>query len=820
MARIVRPQGADPALAWELCCTPAGAFAGPDDLPDDVRWFPAAVPGTAAAALTAAGAFDPAAPRRLHDQDIFYRTRLRGNGPHVLRLGGLATIAEAWIDGALLFRSRNMFHEHQLPVRLNRSHSLVLAFRSLDADLAGRRGRGAWRPRMIAGAGLRHARTTLLGMMPGWCPEIHAIGPWRAVTLSPATELDGVTADLRTSADGEVTLRLTAENGFCGSGESWLEVGARRTWLHATDPNTVEGRLRVPQAARWWPRTHGAPCLHSARAGIGRHEIDLGRIGFRHIEIDRGADGAGFGLRVNGEKIFCRGACWTPPDLLSLSGHRESYLPSLLRMRDAGMNMVRVSGTMLYEDDAFYTLCDELGLLVWQDFMFANFDYPAGDPDFLDSVGLEARQFLDRTQASPSLAVLCGGSEVMQQAAMLGAPRERWSNRLFDETLPDLVQRLRPDVPYVPNSPCGGDWPFQPGQGVAHYYGVGAYLRPPEDARRAGVRFASECLAFANVPCARTVAEMASPFSHHPRWKQAVPRDAGASWDFEDVRDHYLASLYGQDVARLRYEDPERYLDLSRAVAADLMEAVFAEWRRVGSACAGGLVWTLQDFVPGAGWGVIDALGRPKSTWHALRRVFRLRQVVLTDEGLNGLDIHVLNESAEPLEAELRLSCLRGGETVVARAERQVCVPPHGTLRLAAASLLDRFFDIAYAYRFGPPAHDVTCVHLLDAKSEVIAEACHFPRTRLLPTGALDLRVDVEQDDAGWWLRLAARRFAQHVQIRDDFFLPAEDGFHLSPLHDRRVRLVPAESDSAPPPPAGSVRATNLARPVHYQGRP
>ncbi len=96
-----------------------------------------------------------------------------------------------------------------------------------------------------------------------------------------------------------------------------------------------------------------------------------------------------------------------------------------------------------------------------------------------------------------------------------------------------------------------------------------------------------------------------------PRWKRAVPRDPGAGWDFEDVRDHYLTTLFGVDPAQLRWADFARYLDLSRAVSCILMEHVFAEWRRVGSRCAGGLVWQLQDLVPGAGWGVIDPPGDP-----------------------------------------------------------------------------------------------------------------------------------------------------------------------------------------------------------------
>src|SRR5262249_42006326 len=162
----------------------------------------------------------------------------------------------------------------------------------------------------------------------------------------------------------------------------------------------------------------------------------------------------------------------------------------------------------------------ELGILVWQDFMFANMDYPADDEAFTKSVRREAEQFLERVQAHPCLAVLCGNSEVEQQAAMLGLPREHWRSALFSELLPDICPTECPGVTYSPYTPPGGALPFHTHRGVTHYYGVGAYLRPLEDARRAQVRFASECLAFANVPEDSTIEsfmlEGEAPF-HHPK---------------------------------------------------------------------------------------------------------------------------------------------------------------------------------------------------------------------------------------------------------------------------------------------------------------
>jgi beta-mannosidase len=374
-------------------------------------------------------------------------------------------------------------------------------------------------------------------------------------------------------------------------------------------------------------------------------------------------------------------------------------------------------------------------------------------------------------------------------------------------------------VPWVANSPTGGALPFAANSNVSHYYGVGAYLRPLEDARRAEVRFTSECLAFANVPEAATIARLpggGEGLPHHPKWKARVPRDSGASWDFEDVRDHYLRLLYGVDPLALRYGDPDRYLRLSRAVTGEVMEEVFAEWRRGRSTCAGGLVWMYQDLWPGAGWGVVDSLGAPKAAWHALKRAFRPVQVTLTDEGVNGLAVHVINETGEPVAATLSLACLRNGEVPVLRAERALVLEPRSAHEIAAASLSGTFFDMTYAYRFGPPPHDVTVAAITDASGRRLAEAFHFPQGRGATRAELGLSAVLEGHDGSWTLRLQSQRCAQSVHVDDERFRAEDEWFHLAPGIERQVRLV-ARDGASDAVPDGEVHALNGVSPVRFR---
>ena len=478
------------------------------------------------------------------------------------------------------------------------------------------------------------------------------------------------------------------------------------------------------------------------------------------------------------------------------------------------MNMLRVPGVSVYESSAFFELCDELGILVWQDMMFANFDYPQDDPAFLAAVSEEATAFLSRTQLSPSLAVLCGGSEVFQQAAMLGLPKTAWGGVIFDALLPEVGARLRPDIPYVPNSPSGGDLPFLANEGVSHYYGVGAYMRPLEDARRAEVRFATECLAFANIPEEPTMRRAGiPPIPHHPEWKRGVPRDVGASWDFDDVRDYYLEALFRVRAMHLQRDDPERYLALSRAVIVDVIETTYAEWRRPGSPTRGALVWVLQDLVPGAGWGVIDSDGDPKSAWFALKRAFRPLHLGITDEGVNGLSFHVANDRPTSVSARLTFTAWRDGDVPVVSKTRAVTLDAHAGITISAFSMLGQFFDLSYAYRFGPQGHQVLHASLIDQKTnEVLSEAFHCPDRAAFPKENVGLTVRTFSEGGLWFIEVTSRRFSHFIHILLDHGRPDDNWFHLAPGHTRVIELHGLGEQR----PSGEVSALNAREILHF----
>ncbi|WP_167784684.1 glycosyl hydrolase 2 galactose-binding domain-containing protein [Ramlibacter rhizophilus] len=830
---------------WHCCPTDTGAPAPSAGAGD---WMPMEGGAqTAAAALRARGEWSLDGPARDFDgQDWWFRARFASPGgeAHVLGCEGLATLAEVSLNGQALFTSDNMFLAHRHPLSaplLAEDNELLIHCRALRPELGKRRPRPRWRAPMVPDAQLRWLRTTLLGRTPGWSPPVAPVGPWREVWCRPLHEA-AWSFDLRARIDdghGVCELGFEAPEGWSSAMESAQLVliapdGATHTAPVVRQGQGFSARLELAQPRRWWPHTHGEPVLYEAvlqtqARGGGVERLAVGKLGFREVTVD--IEGGRFALRINGEPVFCRGAGWFPLDVVSLRSQPQACHEALLRARDAGLNLLRLPGTGVYEDADFYARCDELGLMVWQEFMFASMDYPFDDPAFAASCTAEARQQLARLAGHACLVVLCGNSEVEQQAAMWGAPRAHWQPRFFHEHLPALCAELAPGLPYWPSSAHGGAFPHQADQGTTSYYGVGAYERPLADAQASRLSFATECLAFAGVPNDQALARMPGGLAtrvHHPQWKARSPRDLNAGWDFDDVRDHYVATLCGVEPARLRHADHGRYLALGRLAVAHAMAHSFGEWRRPDSRCGGALLLQLRDFWAGAGWGVLDELGRAKSGWHALRRMLQPLALHLSDEGANGAFVHLVNERAEAFDGELTVSAWQGAEVPVVHAQQPLHLPARSSRSLPVAQLLDHVMDLTHFWRFGPPACDVLHARLAgrwtapgaDAAVEAATEAFLFP-LGLAPLLAqrrdLGLRASLTTiTDGHAMLHLQTRCLALDLHADIPGWEADDDHLHLAPGAERHVKL---QRRRAGAPLAGSVGALNAHSPVFVEAR-
>ena len=520
----------------------------------------------------------------------------------VLEIGGIATVWDVVLNGAVIASGTSMFERRDVDVSLVAGANTVeVVVHPLTEVLDGlpRKPRARWRTMVTDEPRLRWVRTQILGRAPGFAPGPPVVGPYRPIVLS-------------TDAD----------------------------------PPVKNGRV----SGSWSPHTHGD---------------DRGSA--RTVE-NRSADS--LDLWVNGEQVFVRGVVWTPGDLAALDTAVE-----------LGFNLVRVTGIGAYESAEFYRRCDDLGLMVWQDLMFATFDYPLADDGFRATIEAEVRDQVTRLAQHPCVVVVCGSAEHEQQAAMFGVRPDTGYAGELAALLRPVVESSGIDAIWVDSSPSGGDLPIRVDTGIAQYFGVGAYLRDLSDARHSGVRFASECLAFSHLP--------------DPVVPGGVPRDNGVDWDFADVREHYARERYGAAAT-----EAER-----QRVSGEVMADVFGEWRRPASANGGGIVLWLRDLEPGAGWGLLDHTGAPKPAALAVAPTLQPTAVWFVDEGLNGLDVHVAHDPPTPVALTLAVELVRPDGSVIESAEQTWEMEAHGHRHWTVDAMLGRFADSSYAYRFGPPPH-------------------------------------------------------------------------------------------------------------------
>lgn len=813
---------------WEVLRCDEGevADAGALGTAHDARFVAAKVPGTAAQVF----GIGP----ELATRDHVYRCRFgttRGRARRTLLcFDGLATLAEVWWNGELVLTSTSMFETHALDVTasLRTENEIVIRFAALQPVLRERRPRGRWPVPLVTEKNLRFLRTTVLGHMPGFCPEAVPVGPWRGVRLVHQEDLGLERVSLfpvwkHGAAELDLSLRLRqlgpvrVAGARLTLGNATVQLACEQSPDHTV---LISGGTLRRDLAPWWPHTHGTPALHAASLEVqcsdGRTVgIPLGELGFRSVELANGSL-EDFALRWNGERVFCRGGALPPLDARSLHVDPAGYEKALALATTSGVNMLRVVGNFVYEADAFYLECDRRGVLVFQDFMFANMDYPVADAEWRGRVRREATGFLERTSGRACLAVLCGNTEVAQQAAMMGLPASEWSNELFDRELPELCTSFARGIPYAPSSPFGGPLPFAVGAGLSHYYGVGGYRRALHDPRLARPRFASECLAFAIPPCAQTLEEWLgtpTPAVTDARYTARIPRDLGANWTFADVTDHYVRELFAEDPEALRHGNPERALALSRAAVAEAMVTTFAQLRRTASGCSGALVWLMHDLHDSAGLGLVDGRGRPKAPLRALARIWQPVAVWFVDDGLDGVSVHVANDRPAPLAATLRIALFRTNGTVVEQVDVPVHLAGRSEVRHCVDAALGHFADSSYAYRFGAPSHVLIVAWLLPTDGTApLSRAFHLPLgyTEGL-RGDPALRASLAPLAEGRFvLTTSADRFAHSVTVRADGYAASDDHFHVAPAETVSIVLAPLSPGM--PPPTVRLRALDSER--------
>jgi beta-mannosidase len=472
----------------------------------------------------------------------------------------------------------------------------------------------------------------------------------------------------------------------------------------------------------WWPAGLGEQTLRRFTAEVWLDgtlvDSDELTLGLRALELVRDADESGesFYMKVNGVPVFMKGANWIPLDSFLPRPGPDDYRRLLAAAKDANMNMLRVWGGGIYENDIFYDLCDSLGIIVWQDFMYACAMYP-GDPRFRGNFTSEAAQTIERLRNHACLALWCGNNENDEgwhnwgwqdgySAAQQGAIWKAYL-KLFYDLLPKRIGSYDNNVmeairPYVPSSPrYGRADPRSLTEGDAHYWGVWHDAEPFEILEEKIPRFMSE-FGFQSLPSMETIEMFAGP-GERRLGSDAILNHQKHPRGFELIRE-YMERWYRVPE---RFED---YVYVSQLLQAEGMRIGLEAQRRAMPYCMGSLYWQLGDCWPAISWSSIDYAGQWKALHYAAKKAFE--PVLVSTAVRDGqLDIFIVSDRLEEVGGwmEMELRGFDGAElwerTIAVKAPANSSVKAFSIPLDEVLSGLDRS-EIVFSAEFTCPGED------------------------------------------------------------------------------------------------------------------
>ena len=438
--------------------------------------------------------------------------------------------------------------------------------------------------------------------------------------------------------------------------------------------------FEVDNPELWWPRGHGEQPLYDLSVTLEQGDTQLSsatrRIGLRKTELDTSADdvGSAFTLKVNHKPIFCKGANWIPDDCFPTRITEARYRERITQAGDANMNMLRVWGGGIYESNAFYDICDELGVLVWQDFLFACAAYPEEEP-YWSEVEAEARYQVTRLSSHASLALWNGNNENIWGYFDWGwqEPLEdrAWGKGYYLELLPRIVAELDPTRPYWPGSPYSGTFDLHPNadaHGTKHIWDVWNE-RDYTAYRDYQPRFAAE-FGFQAPPTYATLRRTLSD--------TALTPDSPAMLHHQKAvkgQQKLQVGLEAHFIAPATFDDWLYLTQLNQARALRLG----VEWfRSLAPSCMGTLYWQLNDCWPVTSWAAVDGYGRKKPLWYATKRFYADRLLTIQPRG-DKLVLFACNDSDEVWDGEVSVELMHFTGGISVSEQHRLRIPPRST---------------------------------------------------------------------------------------------------------------------------------------------
>jgi beta-mannosidase len=710
-------------------------------LSPDPQWLPATVPGVAHLDLMANNKIpDPfyrdneTAVQWVGQADWIYR-RTFNLPAHILAdqtielvCDGLDTVATLHLNGQQIGAADNMFHPHRFNIRSAAragENELRIHFQSPERIAAERQKQFGLLP---ANEDDRRVwlRKAQCHFGWDWGPRLLTSGIWRDIRIESASHasLENIRAVVPYAdpeqAIVEVAVQLRRHKKPATDGKFHLDLAGaaleihillshetsafetqRQIFVSAMD-TTAKVRFEVTNPKLWWPAGYGRPELYKLSV-ILLHEgqvIDVQShdIGIRTIkllqELDTPAhpdaqvkDAIGrkgiprsFTFSVNGTKIFCRGANWIPADALLPRTTRQAYDALLDRAASANMNMLRVWGGGIYEDDVFYAACNRRGILVWQDFMFACGYYPE-EAWFLDQIKIEAAATIKRLQNHPCVALWCGNNENHQafhdRWFRLKRPfSKQWGEPIYHRVLPEICAEQDPSRPYWPGSPFSpsSSDPLFALDGDVHRWDVWSHYAPVENYLVDDSRFMSE-FGFQALPAFATTLAFTAPQDR--TLSSPIMIQHNKQVDGPDRLRKYATQIFNVPADT----DLQAWTYITQVVQARAVQLGVDHWRSRKPHCAGALFWQHNDCWPVSSWSCVDYFNRAKALHFYARHFFAPIRTVLVPRAEN-LHAALINDTRNSIAGSMTWTLYNAAGQVLWNFDRSVDVPANEILHL------------------------------------------------------------------------------------------------------------------------------------------
>ncbi|MEC9489304.1 MAG: glycoside hydrolase family 2 protein [Halanaerobiales bacterium] len=729
----------------------------------------------------------------------------------ILSAQGLDTLSEIYLNGEKIAATNNMYRkwefevqeylregENEIKVHFN---SPLPYLRKKDEEFH----IPAWSvgDHRLHGGGWLRKQPSNFGW--DWGPMLVTMGIWKDIDLIAleTARIDEVRVEQNHLETGSVevdidliTEKIAAEKlkvqiDFIQSGESIYQ----NNFEIEAEKAKIEFEVENPEL--WWPNGMGEQPLYDLEISIfdsGGQKLDSveKKIGLRELKLITEDDqwGQSFKFAANGKDFFAKGANWIPADAFVSRVERKDYRQLLESASAANMNMLRVWGGGLYEKDEFYEICDELGLTVWQDFIFACGTYPSFDDDFMANVKIEAEENVKRIRHHASLALWCGNNEIEQGIAAQEWNSEKitmpWDDyqKLFDQLLPEVVADHDPQTDYwpgSPHSPKGDRNDFNnPDWGDAHLWDVWHGKKPFEWYRTCEHRFNSE-FGFQSFPEPKTVYGYTEPEDHNIT---------------SYVMEHHQRSGIGNTTIMQYMLDwfklPEGFDNViwaSQILQGLGIKYAVENWRRNMPRGMGTLYWQLNDNWPVASWSSLDYHGR----WKALHYMAKKFYAPIIISGIENnedaaVEIHVTSDRLEDKKGKVRWQLRDVKGDLVKKDSFEANIKQQSNQHLKTINL-EKFVE-EYGIR------DLMLWLELEIDGEIIADNfVSFARPKHMQLEQPEIKTEIKRLEAGkYWLSISTDKTAlwTWLELENIDLKLSENFFHLYP--GRKIEVI-AEID-------------------------